>query len=187
MLPSLPGKVEQTGLVLPSALTFDEWASIGDKLRGAREAVRWWIGDWLAFGEASYGERYAQALDNAEWDYQTLRNFVWVARAIPHTQRRASLSWSHHAECAALEPEAREALLCRAVDEQWSVKDMREAAHADKPPKAPAKPKGIHIGNYMILEDEKGLYLSNKDGEVMEVNEAAMEEHLGHFWFTHNQ
>lgn len=186
MLPTLPGKVEQTGIILPANLGFDEWMDIGGKLRGAREAVRWWIGDWLAFGEAAYGERYAQALDNAEWDYQTLRNFVWVARAIPHTQRRASLSWSHHAECAALEPDKREALLCRAVDENLSVREMRELAQGEKTLK-PRKPKGIRIGNYMILEDEKGLYLSNKDGEVMEVNEAAMEEHLGHFWFTHNQ
>ena len=181
MLPSLPGKVEQTGLVLPSALTFEEWASIGDKLRGAREAVRWWIGDWLAFGEAAYGERYAQALDNAEWDYQTLRNFVWVARAIPHSQRRASLSWSHHAECAALEPEAREALLCRAVDESLSVRDMRDLAQAEKSVR-PRKPKGIHVGAFLLWEQDGVLYLSGKEGRSEAVNEERLERHLNSFW-----
>ena len=39
----------------------------------------------------------------------------------------------------------------------------------------------------MNSTNDQGLYLSNKDGEVMEVNEANMEEHLGHFWFANHE
>ena len=183
MLPALPGKVEQTGIILPANLSFDEWTEIGSKLRGAREAVRWWIGDWLAFGEAAYGERYAQALDNAEFDYQTLRNFVWVARAIPHDQRRASLSWSHHAEAASLETEARNEVLQRAEVEQLSAKDVR-AIVAETRPSKPRKPHGLHIGKYLLWDEGGSLYLSDKTGEVCPVNEEKLESALDAFWNT---
>lgn len=186
MLPALPGKVELTGAIFPANLPFEKWAGLGAQLKQSRESLRWWIGDWLAYGEATYGERYAQALDNSEWDYQTLRNLVWVARAIPHADRRASLSWSHHAECAGLENDQRNALLDKTEAERLSVKDLRTLVHENDSHK-PRKPRGINIGKYMIFENNDGVYLSNEDGEVMEVNESDMEEQLKRFWFTHQE
>lgn len=173
-----------TGVQLPENLPFDEWVSLGSRLRESREAVRWWIGDWLAYGENTYGEKYAQALDGSEWDYQTLRNFVWVARSIPLTERRASLTWSHHAEIAALPVASRKELLDKAESEQLTVKELRSVVQ-ERQPASKKKPKGFHIGNYLLFLENDELYLSNKDGEVDSVNEESLEHHLDAYW-KHN-
>lgn len=123
----LPGRVTPIGLELPDALTFDQWQAIGDSLQGVERSLMWWIGDWLRFGERRWGERYAQAIDTTGKSYGTLRNAASVATAFGDlSRRRDSLSWSHHAEVAALPVGAGDRLLRLAEDEGWSRKDLRQ-------------------------------------------------------------
>jgi hypothetical protein len=66
-------------------------------------ACQWWIGDWLNYGERAYGEKYAQGMAATGYELQTLTNMAWVAARVEISRRREILSWSHHAEVAALE------------------------------------------------------------------------------------
>lgn len=87
-----------------SDLTYEQWEAAGRQLGIMGRACQWWIGDWIRYGEHAFGERYTQAIEDTGLDYQTLRNYVWVAERIDVSRRRDSLSWSHHAEVAALDP-----------------------------------------------------------------------------------
>jgi len=73
--------------------------------------VLWWIGDWLRYGERSYGEMYSQTLDAMDYSYQMLRNAVYVADAFEFSRRRENLPWSHHAEVVARSIEEQDELL----------------------------------------------------------------------------
>jgi hypothetical protein len=56
---------------------------------------------------------------------QTLMNMVYVASSVDPSRRREALSWSHHAEVAALPPEEQERWLARVEENRLSVHDLR--------------------------------------------------------------
>ena len=145
---SIPGKITPTGLVLPDDLEYDNWIQVGETLKLIESGVQWWIGDWLAFGERKYGEMYSQALDSTEYEYQSLADMVYVATNVGFSRRRENLSWSHHREVAALEPEQQTLILDSAVNEGLSHKQLRQEVRALKVPQAPAP---VPAGTYSIL------------------------------------
>jgi hypothetical protein len=112
-------------------MSFDAWARAGRQIERVANAATWARGDWLIFGERTYGPRYKEALRTIPLDYQTLRNYAWVARRFPPQRRHPELSFQHHAELASL-PEAEQDLwLGRAGRLGWSRNDLRAnlAAH----------------------------------------------------------
>ncbi|HWF74178.1 MAG TPA: hypothetical protein VG186_12575, partial [Solirubrobacteraceae bacterium] len=100
--------------------------------------VGWWIGDWLRYGNAAYGERYVRAARITGYDVQTLMNMTYVASRVHLSRRREKLSWSHHAEVAAMSDEDQAAWLVRAEEDRLSVQDLRvmlrEARNRDRTP-----------------------------------------------------
>lgn len=110
-LGSLPGALTLVSYELPAGLAFEEWEEIGATLRAAGRAVQWWLGDWLRYGERAYGEKYAQAIDETGYDYQTLADMAYVSGKVEISRRRENLSWSHHREVASLPPEQQDAVL----------------------------------------------------------------------------
>jgi len=74
-------------------------------------ALRWFIGDLLAYGERHYGETYAQFQDAFGCGYHTLQQYRRVSARIPLEERRAEVNWTAYQITAHLEPETREALL----------------------------------------------------------------------------
>lgn len=120
-----------TGLrPLPDDLPYDEWERIGATLKGLHNAVQWAIGDWVRFGEAHYGEKYAQALDATGRSYATLTNIVSVCAAFPDkTSRARELPFRVYAEVAALArsaPEDAQAVLARAEQGGWTREQVRD-------------------------------------------------------------
>lgn len=109
-----------TGLVASNGLAFEQWQQAGAWLRQAEGAIHWWIGDWLNYGERHYGEKYTQALEQTDFEYQTLADDKWVAGTIEFSRRRENLPFSHHREVAPLEPELQEQLLAEAEPEPGS-------------------------------------------------------------------
>jgi hypothetical protein len=100
-------------LELPGDLDIDEWRPIGTQLKKLDTRVSWWLGDGWAFGEARYRDRKAR-VEAEDWDgpaYQTCRNAATISRSFEASRRRDTLSYSHHAELAALEPEEADDLL----------------------------------------------------------------------------
>ena len=114
------------------ALRYEDWIEQGRKLGLIGRSVGWWIGDWLMYGNAAYGERYARAARVTGYDVQTLMNMVYVASRVETSRRRENLSWSHHAEVAALTPEEQDRWLDRAEIDRLSVRCLRDAIRREQ-------------------------------------------------------
>jgi hypothetical protein len=126
----LPG-MTTTGFALPADLAYEEWCATGHALARVGRAIQWAIGDWLNFGEAAYGERYAQAISELGLDYQTVSNYAWVARTFPASSREEKLTFRHHLDAAGVaNPAQRAELLLRAVTEGWSTRQVRMEANS---------------------------------------------------------
>ena len=107
-------------------LEAQEWAEHGRRLGALSRGAGWWIGDWLQYGNARFGERYERAAHITGYDVQTLMNMAYVASRFEAGRRREGLSFSHHAELAALDPEAQDHWLERAEGERLSVRCLRD-------------------------------------------------------------
>ena len=122
----------KNGLMAIGNPSFNQWLECGEFIKRANGAVHFWIGDWINFGERKYGEKYSQALDESQYDYQTLRNDAWIARRVELSRRRDNLSFSHHADVAELEPEDQEILLQKAVNEKLNRHRFRRVVRSFK-------------------------------------------------------
>lgn len=118
-------RLSSVGWLAHTALTLDEWRTSGARLGAAGRSSNWWIGDWVRYGLGRYGQRYELASGITGYDCQTLMNFAYVSSRFDISRRRETLSWSHHAELAALEQDDQEQWLDRAVLEGLSVRDLR--------------------------------------------------------------
>lgn len=139
-LATLNGALTTTGMTLPEGLPFDRWSEIGQQLQTVERSVRWWIGDWLAYGERTYGETYAQAIEATGRSYSDLSDMAYVASNIAISERSENLSWSHHAAVAPLEPEARRTWLTAAEENDWSTRELRDQIKNKKKNVAPDFP-----------------------------------------------
>jgi hypothetical protein len=124
---------------LAETISYAEWACAGQQLARISHGVAWALGDWLLYGQVRYPSRYRDALAATQLDYQTLRNYAWVARRVPPSRRRDTLSFQHHAEVASLPDAEQELWLGRAERLRWSRNRLRREL-ADRPAEADLKP-----------------------------------------------
>jgi hypothetical protein len=119
-----------------------EWIQWGRWLGTVGRGSAWWIGDWVRYGNARYGERYKLVASITGYDTQTLMNIAYVTSRFEPSRRRESLSFSHHAEVAALCREEQDRWLDQAMFERLSVRglraELRRAPGADRAPSAAA-------------------------------------------------
>jgi len=118
-------RVTPSGLQIPSGTDYDAWLTMGRRITGVANACAWCLGDWLVYGEETFGSRYRTALKATSLDYQTLRNYAWVARRFEMSRRRDNLSFQHHAEVAALPDAHQDLWLRRAERARWSRNELR--------------------------------------------------------------
>lgn len=122
------------GLNIPKSASFDHWLGIGRHLCASSQVINWYIGDWWAAGQHRYGARAQAAAEGLFGrQFQTLANAASVCRAFETSRRREGVSWSHHAEVAALPPADADALLDAAEREAWSKQDLRRAVMRSRP------------------------------------------------------
>ncbi|MGN5376760.1 LmbU family transcriptional regulator [Streptomyces lasalocidi] len=87
--------VRKSGMLFPQNLPERSWERIGTDLRELVNSSAWWLADWLIYGETTYGwRRYKEAIERTGLDYQTLRNYAWVARRFEHHRCGATPSAS---------------------------------------------------------------------------------------------
>ena len=122
-----PVQAELTSVawVAHGELGYDEWLRHGGRLGVASRSAGWWIGDWIRYGSTHYGSKYAMAARVTGYDDQTLMNMVYVATRFEVSRRREKLSWSHHAEVAALDRDGQERWLDRAAAARLTVRGLR--------------------------------------------------------------
>jgi hypothetical protein len=114
-----------TGLELPPDLKFSDYEHVLWALGRLRDMSAWALGDAIIFGDAAYGEKYAQAIEATGRAKATLVNYASVARRVPPSRRRARLSFSAHEAVASMNPDEQNAWLARAEDERLSVEELR--------------------------------------------------------------
>jgi hypothetical protein len=119
-----------SGLEISGTLSLHKWQLLGDQLLAISNSSTWWIADWLIYGESTYQDRYQEAISRTSLDYQTLRNYAWVARRIELSRRRDNVSFAHHAEVAALEPPEQDYWLRKAEELGWSRNRLRREVKA---------------------------------------------------------
>lgn len=111
--------------VVNGSLELAEWVTAGRTLGALGRCSQWWLGDWIRYGNAKFGERYARAATITGYDPQTLMNMVYVASKFEISRRRENLSWSHHESVASLDGGEQEFWLEHAIEHRLSVADLR--------------------------------------------------------------
>lgn len=126
--------VAQTGLQVTGQPSYDDWVAFGSVLNQVEGAVHWWIGDWVNYGEATYGEKYAEALEATPFAYSTLAHDACVAKEFGFCRRRQNLSWGHHVAVAGLAPKEQDRLLDLAEKEGLTRANLRALVRKSLPP-----------------------------------------------------
>ena len=124
---------EEGHLNLPPRVSFSEWKKVGETLADMQNSIPWWVGDWINYGEAKYGETYSQGLTLWNHAYQSLVNMAYVARQYP-PETRTGLSWTHHRYAASLPLEERSGLLEKALKEEWTSRQLQTEVAKIKEP-----------------------------------------------------
>jgi hypothetical protein len=113
--------VSEAGIRFTGDLSYEHWEHLMTVLVKMETAFQWALGDAIKYGEGRYGEKYTQAMELTGHTYQSLANYSWVARNVPHHVRNPSLSWTHHRVVCKLAHDEQERLLKEAHAKEWSV------------------------------------------------------------------
>lgn len=166
---AIPGTVQKTGAIFDPQMSYEDWEKTGQTLRLGRETLKFVLGDWINFGEANYGERYAQAIDATDFDYDYLRNIAYVCRRVELSLRRDNLTFGHHQVVAPLDSEEQEYYLAMAEEEGLTRKELRERIQKDKAdpedPLPPVDPGSRRYNANVIITSQFDCIV---DGETME-------------------
>lgn len=120
-------RLHKNGLTSVGKPTIEEWQTCGQFIKDAEQSVQFWIGDWLNYGEKTYGKvQYEQAIQQTGLDYQTLRTYKYVASNVPMLLRSNKLSYYHHREVANMKREQQVHLLTKAVAESWPLIKLKQ-------------------------------------------------------------
>jgi hypothetical protein len=178
-----------TSLMLPKGLTKDQWVAIGATLGKSDSSLRWWIADWWVYGDHRYGDRKTLAARGVfGLAFETLMDYGTVARNIKTSNRFEALSFTHHIQVATLTPTKQKRYLTRALENGWSVSELKKQIAADsgsnRDPDSWSSEEAARKLGSKILEALRALpelewpnrkYLEDKDGLQLlrEIVEAA--------------
>lgn len=168
-------------------LTWSEWDSIGDTLSAMSKSLLWWIGDWVIYGEAIFGEQSWQSITPEQFPDSTVRGAVWLARIFPPPARTWQLPVSTYQTAARFAPEIRRAILNRAEKEHLSrdqVRDLARIVRHETPEVAMEQVEEIKDlliihPPYRLDVSAGALRLSHRKGYVVFADDVAAREMLG--------
>ncbi len=149
---------KRTALLLPENLPLDSWKQIGEQIHVISDASAWWIGDWLRFGRDKYPDRYKRALAETSLEYQTLRNYAWVAGRFDASRRRDALSFQHHLEVAALPEDQQDLWLERAERSGWSRNVLRAQLRGERDDGADVRPLRVSAVQLRVPRERRQLW-----------------------------
>ena len=124
-------ELNKTNLTFKRDVSKDEWMSVFQALKQVEGCVQFWIGDCLAYRQQKWG-MYDDIAEETGMEVRTLREYKMVAENIKSGARAPELSYTHHREVASLPPEKQELFLNKAVEENLSVRELREEIRRDK-------------------------------------------------------
>lgn len=118
-------EVSATAWIPRDDLDHQAWEQAGRRLGAIGRGTQWWIGDWIRYGNATWGEKYSEAARITGYETGSLRNLAWVAAQVEPEERSDKLSWSHHAILASLDGEERKTWREHAEAGRLSVAELR--------------------------------------------------------------
>lgn len=122
-----PFWLTKTGVMPTGEPTFEEWEACLGWCQRVEQCSPFWVGDLIAYAEARWGEKYAQALDATKSAYGTLANQVYVSKAVTPERRVPGLSFAHHQAVAPLPPEEQTAWLQKAETDNLTRDELRHS------------------------------------------------------------
>jgi hypothetical protein len=121
-----------TSLTLPKGPTKHQWVAIGATLGKSDSSLRWWIADWWVYGDHRYGDRKALVATAAfGLAFETLMDYGTVARRVKTSNRFEALCFTHHIQVAPLRPAKQKRFLTRALENGWSVSQLKQQIATD--------------------------------------------------------
>ncbi len=149
-------EIQPQGLTIPKDIEFNQWQEIGKNLKMLDGALQWCIGDWLRYGEETYGEKYTQAIDETDYSYGSLRNMKYLSDRFPKEKRNTNLTFAHHREVSALEEEAQEYWLDYSERNKLSVRELHDMINKEE-----QKDKKLSIIDLINQILESGYVIEN--------------------------
>jgi len=135
------------GLEFEKNITFEELADIGKKIKVMEGAVQFWIGDWI---NANWGKYEHGKYDEAEelgYEKDVVRDCDYVSNNVKSAVRTADLSWTHHKVVAPLPEKEQKEWLDKAVENDWSTRELSSAIREENKP----EPIELPVGKFGIL------------------------------------
>lgn len=127
-------RLTRTGLEIEGVVTEEQWRNLGSLIGRIDTSVQWLLGDWMAYGERTWGKTYEQVAELTGYEIQTLRDYAWVARRVDLSSRKDKLSFKHHKLVAHLDdPGLQRQWLDYALDNYLSVSQMQAAIEGNPP------------------------------------------------------
>jgi hypothetical protein len=152
---------DRTQLMLSDDLDITAWGHLGRKIAVIGDSSAWWLADWLIFGQDKYPDHYRRAIKDTGLDYQTLRNYAWVARRFAPSRRRPNLSFQHHMEVAPFPPEEQDHWLDFAEKLAWSKNELRQQCRAASSKSRKPHEKSPNTGPSSLIHVEFKVPASN--------------------------
>lgn len=121
------------------SFTFDQWQQVGEQLAQAKATAEWavdmtnWaLGNWIEYGDAKWGEKYAQAVDVTGLRESTLQRLAYTVRQFGGRPSHPALPFTYHAEVAFLPEPEREAILDQAQEQGLTRARIRQLVQQRK-------------------------------------------------------
>jgi len=122
-----PVGVSPIGLeAVPADFEREDWRTLIGTLGIMKEGVQFALGDALNELQLRDEEYFNQVANETNYEEPTLRNLMWVSKAVARERRIAGLSWHHHKAVAKFEPDEQTYWLRQAVDNHWSYRQLTE-------------------------------------------------------------
>jgi hypothetical protein len=174
--------VSEHGIKFKPGAPQDVWLDVVGRLTAMFESshrlhvrVMFLLGDALAFGEAAYGEEYAQAIDMTrkviQLSEKSIKNAEWICASVAPSLRRETLTFSHHEVVAPLDPEEQSEFLDQAESENLTVSALKKLIKE----RHPTTSRGEERVSSVNLRSVQGLLIAcRKAGEWLTENEETM-------------
>lgn len=173
MSPLANNKPDPSYTLVPHALlfhtkpSFEEWLFIGSFLKQANRSISFQLGDWLNYGQATWGDKYTEGMVLTDRAYKTLANYAYIASKVSQSLREPRLDHEHHAAVAMLDPSEQKRWLKEAVSNKLSVVRLR---------------KSIKLGRIATAEEAKG-----KSTDRRQLTYLAMIDEVFRLWRKDNE
>jgi hypothetical protein len=124
-------------LTIPEGTDEDGWKDIGGILLNLESALAWWVGDWAAYANCTWGATAKQIAAIFEYEQSTIEAYMSVAKSVPGMIRNHTVSFSHHRLVMKLSEAEQFTWIAAAARQGWTLAEMREAMKGDdtRPPR----------------------------------------------------